>query len=34
VQEETEIFYLDDKYYSEQFGISMEQAGKEAFLNA
>jgi CRISPR-associated endonuclease/helicase Cas3 len=33
VQEETEIFYLDDKYYSEQFGISMEQAGKEAFLN-
>jgi len=34
VQEETEIFYLDDKYYSEQFGISMEPMNKEVFLNA
>jgi len=34
VQEDTEIFYLNDKYYSEQFGISMEQVGKEEFLNA
>lgn len=34
VQEETEIFYLDDKYYSEHFGISMEQVNKEVFLNA
>jgi CRISPR-associated endonuclease/helicase Cas3 len=33
VQEETEIFYLDDKYYSEQFGISMEPINKEGFLN-
>jgi CRISPR-associated endonuclease/helicase Cas3 len=33
VQEETEIFYLDDKYYCEQFGISMEPIGKEEFLN-
>lgn len=32
VQEETEIFYLDDKYYSEQFGISMEPINKEGFL--
>ncbi len=34
VQEGTEIFYLDDKYYSEQFGISMEPIRKEGFLNA
>lgn len=33
-QEGTEIFYLDDRYYTEQFGISMEPAGKEEFLNA
>ena len=32
VQEGTEIFYLDDKYYSEQFGISMEPINKEGFL--
>jgi len=34
VQEGTEIFYLDDRYYSEQFGISMEPVGKEEFINA
>jgi CRISPR-associated endonuclease/helicase Cas3 len=33
VQEETEIFYLDEKYYSEQFGISVKQVEKEGFLN-
>jgi len=33
VQTETEIFYLDDKYYSEQFGISMDQVNKEGFLH-
>ena len=33
VQEETEIFYLDDKYYSKQFGISMEPINKEEFLH-
>lgn len=33
VQEETEIFYIDDKYYSEQFGISMEPINKEEFLH-
>jgi CRISPR-associated endonuclease/helicase Cas3 len=33
VQEETEIFYLDDRYYNEQFGISMEQVNKEGFLH-
>jgi CRISPR-associated endonuclease/helicase Cas3 len=33
VQEDTEIFYLDDRYYSEQFGISMEQVNKEGFLH-
>lgn len=33
VQEETEIFYLDDRYYGEQFGISMEPINKEVFLN-
>jgi CRISPR-associated endonuclease/helicase Cas3 len=34
VQEETEIFYLDDRYYSEQFGISLEPINKEVFLYA
>ena len=33
VQQETEIFYLDDKFYSEQFGISMEPINEEEFLN-
>jgi CRISPR-associated endonuclease/helicase Cas3 len=33
VQEETEIFYLDNKYYSEQFGLSMEPINKEEFLH-
>ncbi|OPY67673.1 MAG: helicase Cas3 [Syntrophorhabdus sp. PtaU1.Bin002] len=33
VQEGTEIFYLNERYYTEQFGISMEPAGKEGFLN-
>ena len=33
VQEDTEIFYLDDRYYSETFGISMETINKEVFLN-
>jgi len=33
VQEDTEIFYLDDRYYSETFGISMEPINKEVFLN-
>jgi CRISPR-associated endonuclease/helicase Cas3 len=33
VQAGTEIFYLDDRYYSEQFGISMEQVNKEGFLH-
>lgn len=34
VQEDTEIFYLDDRYYSEKFGISIEPVGKEEFINA
>jgi CRISPR-associated endonuclease/helicase Cas3 len=34
VQEGAEIFFLDSKYYSEQFGISMEAINKEEFLNA
>jgi CRISPR-associated endonuclease/helicase Cas3 len=34
VQEGTEIFYLDGKYYSDKFGISMEPINKEEFLNA
>ncbi len=34
VQKGTEIFYLDDKYYSEQFGISMEPIKREEFLHA
>lgn len=34
VQEGTEIFYLNDRYYNEQFGISMEPVGKEEFLDA
>ena len=34
VQEGTEIFYLDNRYYSGQFGVSMEQVGKEEFLDA
>jgi len=34
VQAETEIFYLDNKYYSERFGISMEPINSEEFLNA
>jgi CRISPR-associated endonuclease/helicase Cas3 len=34
VQEETEIFYLDGKYYSDQFGISLEPIEKGEFLNA
>ena len=34
VQEETEIFYLDANYYSEEFGISMEPIYKEGLLNA
>jgi CRISPR-associated endonuclease/helicase Cas3 len=33
VQKETEIFYLDDKYYSKQYGISMEPINKEEFLH-
>ena len=33
VQEGAEIYYLDKKYYSEQFGISMEAMNKEEFLN-
>lgn len=33
VQNDTEIYYLDAKYYSEQFGISMEAMNKEEFLN-
>ncbi len=33
VQQETEIFYLDDKFYSDRFGISMEPINKEEFLN-
>ena len=32
VQDETEIFYLDDKYYSEKYGISMEPIKKEGLL--
>lgn len=34
VQERTKIFYLDNKYYSDKFGISMEPINKEEFLNA
>ncbi len=34
VQAETEIFYLDRKYYSDQFGISMEPVNEEEFLHA
>lgn len=34
VQEGTEIFYLEDRYYSERFGVSMEPINKEGFLNA
>lgn len=34
VQAETEIFYLDQKYYSDQFGISMEPVNEEEFLHA
>jgi CRISPR-associated endonuclease/helicase Cas3 len=33
VQESTEIYYLDRKYYSEQFGISMGAINKEGLLN-
>lgn len=32
VQEGTEIFYLDDRYYSGEFGISMEPINQEDFL--
>jgi CRISPR-associated endonuclease/helicase Cas3 len=34
VQEGADIYYLDKKCYSEQFGISMEAMNKEEFLNA
>jgi CRISPR-associated endonuclease/helicase Cas3 len=34
VQEDTEIFYLDKKYYSNKFGISLEPINEEEFLNA
>lgn len=33
-QEGTEIFYLDYRYYSREFGISMEPINEEDFLNA
>lgn len=33
VQEGMDIFYLDSKYYSEQFGLSMEAINKEECLN-
>jgi len=33
VQESTEIYYLDAKYYSERFGISMEAVNKEEILD-
>lgn len=33
VQDETEIFYLDSKFYSDQFGISMEPVNEEEFLH-
>jgi len=33
VQKGTEIFYLDARYYSEQFGILTEPTEKEVFLN-
>jgi CRISPR-associated endonuclease/helicase Cas3 len=34
VQAGTEIYYLDQKYYSEEFGISIEPINKEDFLYA
>lgn len=34
VQKGTEIFYLDNKYYSELFGLSTEPINKEEFLHA
>ena len=33
VQEGTEIYYLDKKFYNEQFGISMKAVNKEEILN-
>ena len=33
IQEGTEIYYLDRKYYSEEFGISLESIKKEEVLN-
>lgn len=33
VQDETAIFYLDSKYYGDQFGISMEPVNEEEFLH-
>jgi CRISPR-associated endonuclease/helicase Cas3 len=32
VQEGTEIFYLDDRYYSREFGISMDPINQEEFF--
>ncbi len=34
VQEETEIFYLDNKFYSDKYGISLEPINNEEFLYA
>lgn len=33
VQDETQIFYLDQKYYSKQFGVSMEPVNEEEFIH-
>jgi CRISPR-associated endonuclease/helicase Cas3 len=34
IQKDTGLFFLDKKYYSEKFGISMEAVNEEEFLNA
>jgi CRISPR-associated endonuclease/helicase Cas3 len=33
VQDKTEIFYLDQKYYSKKFGVMMEPVNEEEFLH-
>jgi len=34
VQEDTEIYYVDAKYYSEEFGISLKAIGKDGLIYA
>jgi CRISPR-associated endonuclease/helicase Cas3 len=34
VQEDTEIYYIDKKYYSEEFGISLEPIGRDGLIYA